>query len=186
MSSPLLFLPSLFVRANTPILDAYSLLHSDKAVQNHFAAEILPFQPRSGPFHPIMPHGSKYGSSVVIVQERQYRPSSTYSVDSSASRSSGTASSYYSSAMDSRSSSSRSSSASNGAPDRTGTYRTGGSGTSDTIRRSWAIDTNTALKDGYVTTATHNNKGKRNVVIVHHNTKASDPDAPRSSDRYRS
>lgn len=47
------------------------------------------------------------------------------------------------------------------------------------------MDTNTTFEDGYVTTAKHNTKGKREVVIVHHNTKHSDPDAPRSSDRYR-
>jgi len=133
-----------------------------------------------------MPHGSKYGSSVVIVQERQYTPSTTYSVGSSASRSSGTSSGYDSSTMDSRSSSSRSSSASNGAPNRTGTYRTGGSGTSNSIRRSWAIDTNTALQDGHLVTVKHNvNKGKRDVVIINHGTKHSDPNEPRSSDRYR-
>ncbi|KAJ9130018.1 hypothetical protein NKR19_g10082 [Coniochaeta hoffmannii] len=114
-----------------------------------------------------MPHGSKYGSSVVIVQERQYTPSTTYSVGSSASRSSGTSSGYDSSTMDSRSSSSRSSSASNGAPNRTGTYRTGGS-------------------DGHLVTVKHNvNKGKRDVVIINHGTKHSDPNEPRSSDRYR-
>ncbi|OIW25976.1 hypothetical protein CONLIGDRAFT_684517 [Coniochaeta ligniaria NRRL 30616] len=113
-----------------------------------------------------MSHGSKYGSSVVIVQERQYRPSSTYTAGSSASRSSGTSSGYYSSTMDSSPSSSRSSSASNQAPDRTGTYRNGAS-------------------DGHLTTAKHNTKGKREVVIVHHNMKHSDPEAPRSSDRYR-
>ena len=142
--------------------------------------------PNSQLFDPVMPHGSKYGSSVVIVQERQYRPSTTYSVGSSASRSSGTPSGYYSSTMDSHSSSSRSSSASNGDRDRTGTYRTGGSGTSNLIRRSWAIDTNTTLQDGHLTTVKHNvNKGKRDVVIIHHATKHSDPEAPRSSDRYR-
>ncbi|KAB5566982.1 hypothetical protein GE09DRAFT_1056439 [Coniochaeta sp. 2T2.1] len=114
-----------------------------------------------------MPHGSKYGNGIVIVQERQYRPSSTYSSGSSTTRYTTTSSGsgYYSSAMDS-SSSSRSSSASNRGPDRTGTYRTGGA-------------------DSHNTTVKHNTKGKREVVIVHHNTKNVDPAAPRSSERYR-
>jgi hypothetical protein len=178
MFSQLLVLSSSLYEQTRPNSGPYSLLHLDKAVQSYPASQRQSLSS-------VMPHGSKYGSSVVIVQERQYRPSSTYTVGSSASRSSGTSGGYYTSTMDS-SSSSRSSSASNQAPDRTGTYRTGGSGMSITVRMSSTIDTNTLPKDGHVTTATHNTKGKREVVIVHHNTKHSDPAAPRSSDRYRS
>ncbi|KAH8906216.1 hypothetical protein BR93DRAFT_734413 [Coniochaeta sp. PMI_546] len=131
-----------------------------------------------------MSHGSKYGSSVVIVQERQYRPSSNYTVGSSASRSSGTSTGYYTSTMDS-SSSSRSPSASNPGVDWTGAYRNSHSGMSLSIKSS-AIDANTAVEDGNVTTAQHNTRGKREVVIIHHNKQHADPDAPRSSERYRS
>ena len=136
-----------------------------------------------------MPHGSKYGNGIVIVQERKYRPTSDYSSGSSTTRYTTTSSSsvgkYYSSTMDSRSSSSSSSSSKRG-PDRTGTYRTGGAGMSHTPKGSLDVGTNLPLKDGYKTTAKTNTKGKRDVVIVHHNTKDADPAAPRSSERYRS
>ncbi len=169
--------PSYFVQTNKTQSVAYSLLDLDKAVQSYSSSNhpILPS---------VIPHESKSGSSVVIVQERHYTASSTYRVGSSTSRSLGPSSGYNSSTMDS-SPNSRSSSASTQAPDRTGTYRNGAAGMTITFRNSSAIDTNTTLKDGYVTDIIRNTMGKREVVIVHHNRKDSDPDAPRTSDRRR-
>ena len=111
-------------------------------------------------------------------------PSSTFTVNSSASRPSGAPGGQYSPTMDSKQSC-RNSTASNAAPDRTGTYRNGDSSMSFS---SWGLsagDANTTIQEDYVMTVASNNKGKREVVIVQHKTTHADPAAPRSSERYR-
>lgn len=162
-----------------------ALCHTRTKLSEVTNLEPLPFQPADRFFHSVMPYGSNYGNRIVVVQERQYLPSSSYSVGSSASRSSGTASRYCSSMMDSRSSCSHSPSASGAGPDPTGTYRNGSSGMSTTPSRDWHFDADIVLKEGYVTTVTLNTKGKRAVVIVQENRSHSDANAPRSSERWR-